>query len=126
VGTTNNMARVTTSPNGVDWTEQTPVVTSYDSGFGGIAFGNGTFVASDCCNAFESTDGVAWTKRGTGAQGAIAFAGGTFVAAGWRTEAAMYHADTGDFESTLHGDQPNLFDNAQLAPWFTALGAGDL
>jgi len=126
VGKANNLARIATSPDGVTWTEQAPVTTLYDSGFGGIAFGDGKFLASDCCNAFESTDGVTWTKRGDGVQGGIAFAGGKFVGAGWRTEARLFNDSTGDFESTLTGDQPNQYDSGQLAPWFTAVVAGEL
>ena len=125
VGTANGMARIKTSKNGVAWQDQAPVTTSYQTGFGGIAFGNGVFVTSDCCNAFESTDGVAWTKRGRGAQAGIVFAGGVFVGAGWRTEAYVYDADAGAFASTLHGDQPSKYD-AGLAPWFTTIAAGEI
>ncbi len=125
VGAANGMARVRTSANGVTWQDQAPVATSYQTGFGGIAFGNGVFVASDCCNAFESKDGAAWTKRGRGAQAGIVFAGGVFAAAGWRTEAYIYDPDAGAFASTLHGDQPNKYD-AGLAPWFTSIAAGEI
>jgi hypothetical protein len=124
VGGKSNMGRALTSTDGVTWTEQPLVTTSYNTGFAGVAFGNGRFVASDCCSAFESTDGVTWTKRGHGFQGAIAYSSGTFIAAGWRTSAAVYDADAGAFTTTFSGDQPNMFPDAGLWPWFTAVGAG--
>jgi hypothetical protein len=126
VGGINNMARVSTSPDGVTWTERAPVATSYNTGFAGIAFGNGKFLTNDCCNAFESADGIAWTKRGAGKGASIVFAGGTFVASGWRTAAYLYSPDAGAFTATFSGDQPNQFPDAGLWPWFTGVGAGEL
>jgi hypothetical protein len=125
VGQKNNAARIATSPDGVTWTEQAPVATSYSTGFGAIAFGDGRFVASDCCNAFESPDGVSWSKRGRGAQSTLAFAGGRFVGAGWRTTAVLYDQDAGAFSTTFSGDQPDQYlTDGGLWPWFTGFGAG--
>lgn len=126
VGKKNNTSRIATSTDGVTFTDQTPVATSYMTGFAGIAFGNGKFVTNDCCNVFESTDGVSWTKRGRGYGAGIVFAAGTFVAAGWRTQAYLYDEDAGAFSNTFGGDQPNDFVDGGIAPWFTGLGAGEI
>jgi hypothetical protein len=126
VGGVNKMARVTTSTDALSWHEQAPVPTSYETGFGSVAFGAGRFLASDCCNAFESTDGVSWRKRGEGMNGTIVFGGGQFIGVGWRTEAALYEPDAGAFVSTLQGDRPTPFEDGGIAPWFTAVAAGDL
>jgi hypothetical protein len=126
VGTRMSKGRVSTSTDGVQWTDQPLVTTLYNSGFAGIAFGNGRFVTNDCCNAFESTDGITWTKRGSAHGSGIVFAGGTFVGYGWRTNAYVYNEDAGAFGTTFSGDQPNMFPDAGLWPWFTGLGAGML
>ena len=36
------------------------------------------------------------------------------------------HADAGSFVKTFTGDRPNPYDDAGIAPWFTAVGAGEL
>src|SRR5581483_2095331 len=127
VGGKNNMGRTLTSTDGVNWTEQALTVTSYNTAFAGVAFGNGKFVTNDCCSAFESLDGVTWTKRGAGHQANLAFAGGTFVGAGWRTSAYVYDDDAGAFVTTFSGDQPDTYlDDGGLWPWFTGVGAGEL
>ena len=126
VGARNNMARIATTTDGVTWKEQSPVATLYNSGFGGVAFGGGKFLASDCCSAFESADGATWTKRGSGAQGTIVYGAGSFVAAGWRTSAWIYDGDAGSFVSTFSGDEPNKYQDGGLAPWFISVAAGEL
>ncbi len=82
VGLKTSMGRVLVSTDTINWTEQPLITTQYSTGFAGIAFGNGHFLTNDCCNAFESTDGVTWTKRGTAHGAGLVFAGGTFVGSG--------------------------------------------
>ena len=126
VGGANKLGRVATSVDGTSWTEQAPVTTSYDTGLSGVAFGDGKFLSSDCCSAFESTDGATWTKRGSGASGTIVYGGGHFVATSWRTNAWIYDGDAGAFVGTLSGDKPSEYPDAGLAPFFTAIAAGEL
>jgi hypothetical protein len=101
------------------------VPTLYETGLSSIAFGNGVFVTSTCCATLSSPDGVTWTQlANNGAGGKIVFAGDRFVSSGWRTEAKVLLPDAGRFTSTVTGNQPNPYDDAGIAPWFTGIGAG--
>ena len=115
-----------TSTNGVTWTAPVYTLTSYGTGLAGIAYGQGKFVTGDCCNVFTSTDGSAWTKKGTGfGGGGIVFSGVGFVAVSWRTNISV-STDGESFTHAWSDDGPNLFDAAAQAPWLTSVGAGVL
>lgn len=118
---------VATSADGLTWTDQPTVPTTYSTGLSSIAFGNGVFLTSTCCSTLASTDGVTWTQLGNNANaGRTVFAGGQFVSAGWRTEAKYFVPDAGRWSSGFTGTQPNLYDDAGIAPWFTGFNAGEL
>jgi hypothetical protein len=113
------------STDGVTWTDEQFVTTSYNTAFGGVAYGKGQFVTSDCCNAYTSTDGKTWTKQGSGfGSGSIAYAGGHFVAVDWRTN--ILTSDDGSlFTLVFHDDGPNQYgSDAGQAPWLTTVAAG--
>ena len=131
------------SDNGLDWHD----IASFDDGlFASVAFGKGQFVAVGKVAIVTadggagaagwvatSVDGVTWaqtatitTRYDTGLE-SIAYVDGQFVAAGWRTEAAIYVPDAGEFVSTFTGRRPNKYDDGGvLEPWFIGFGAGKL
>lgn len=118
---------VSTSVDGQNWTHSATLPTPYDTGLSTVGFGNGVFVTSTCCSTLQSVDGITWTQRTTnGSGGELAFAGDRFVTVGWRTEASVLTPDAGNFVKTFTGDRPNPYDDAGIAPWFTAVGAGEL
>jgi hypothetical protein len=114
------------STDGVTWTDEQLVSTLYNSAFGGVAWGSGLFVTSDCCNAYTSVDGKSWSKQGSGFNGgSVAYAGGRFVAVEWRTN-ILTSADGTGFTVAFHDDGPNQYPDAGQAPWLTTIGAGTL
>ncbi|MFT3706107.1 MAG: hypothetical protein QM817_00435 [Archangium sp.] len=118
---------VATSTDGQNWTTLGSIPTLYETGLSSVAFGNGVFITSTCCATLSSPDGVTWTQiANNGAGGKIVFAGDRFVSSGWRTEAKVLLPDAGRFTSTVTGNQPNPYDDAGIAPWFTGIGAGFL
>lgn len=118
---------VATSTDGLTWTKSATVPTQYATGLASVSFGNGVFLTSTCCSTLTSTDGVTWTPRATnGAGGKIVFSGDRFVSSGWRTEASALLPDAGAFTKSFTGDRPNRYEDGGIAPWFTALGAGEL
>lgn len=127
VGKENNDGWVAASTDGLTWAKTATVPTPYQTGLASISFGNGVFVTSTCCSTLSSPDGVTWTTIATnGAGGKIVFGGDRFVSSGWRTQANVLTPDAGHWVNTFGGDQPNLYDDAGIAPWFTAVGAGEL
>ncbi|MFT3767943.1 MAG: hypothetical protein QM820_21035 [Minicystis sp.] len=110
------------SADGVTWTDD---VSEGDAlgDMQSLAYGNGTFVAMNCCQAITSTDGITWQTQGGGVNGRVVFADGIFVAAGWRTHIG-YSTDGKSFQGVFDSDGPNQFDSSQQAPWFTTLGVG--
>jgi hypothetical protein len=87
-----------------------------------LAFGKGTFVAMNCCEAVTSTDGLSWKKQTGGVNGRVVFGGGRFVGAGWRTNLAWSEDGNQFTNAGFMGDGPNQFDPNQQAPWFTTIG----
>lgn len=74
-------AVVSTSPDGISWTTRTIP----NSDWGGLAFGNGIFLAVAGFNPITatSTDGITWTQRGTlpsSANWRVVFGNGVFLA----------------------------------------------
>jgi hypothetical protein len=65
-----------TSPDGIAWTVQPTLPTN--PVLGGLAFGNGVFVATRTSGSWVSTDGKAWTAVAAKLSG-IAFGNGVFV-----------------------------------------------
>jgi hypothetical protein len=63
VGSTGTGDRVMTSPDGITWTSRTSAA---DNNWGGVAYGNGQFVAvsfNGTDRVMTSPDGITWTAR---------------------------------------------------------------
>lgn len=110
-----------TSTDGVVWANDGNDATAAD--FGSVTFGQNHFVATDCCSAYSSPDGVTWTKEKSGVNGTVLFGDSQFVGAGWRTTIRQ-SSDGKDFAEVWSGDGPNMFDSTTQAPWLTGLGFG--
>jgi 6-phosphogluconolactonase (cycloisomerase 2 family) len=84
--------KVMTSPDGITWTSRTTV----GSAWYGIAYGNGTFVATAFDNVMTSEDGITWTQRTNYpaySWQSVGFGGGLFVAVADGTAAFMTSTD---------------------------------
>jgi hypothetical protein len=83
VGGSYDSGAILTSPDGVDWTAQTSVTTTY---LKGVTYGNGTFVAVGGGGIIlTSLDGVNWTRQTSGTSNplyGVAYGNGAFVAVG--------------------------------------------
>ena len=116
-----------TSSDGITWAKvQNDPTFNNEGDLGSVAFGNGVFVATNCCKVFTSPDGVTWTAKGDGINGSILFGNGLFVGAGWR---AVVKTSTDGTQFNIASDKSNeqsVFDANVQSPWFTGIGYGKI
>lgn len=97
---------------GATWTQATIPNAAGFSGLGGIAYGNGAFIAVCDGATLRSTDGINWTQGtsypSNGYAGSIEYGEGRFVVATLQYSAGAYSTDNGStWTSTNLGSAPN-------------------
>ncbi|MGE5625142.1 MAG: Ig-like domain-containing protein [Bacillota bacterium] len=102
----NGKGHAEVSRDGAAWSDQETGWSLVLFPGGGLAFGNGVFVATDGNRAFSSTDGLTWRSHAIGPTGFeapyLAFAAGKFAALGWDpnngtlSSTAIYYSSDGN------------------------------
>jgi hypothetical protein len=111
------------STDGITWTNHVYKTVTYDTEWGGIAYGLGLFVTSDSNYAWTSPDGKSWTKGGGGFnRGSLVFADGKFVGA---SGSSIYESDNGTtFTSVFKDSGGNIYQDGSTPPGLSAVGGG--
>jgi hypothetical protein len=99
-----NGSLIMTSPDGANWTYQTPTTNLFSEAVysSSLAFGNGQFVrVGDRGTILTSTNGISWYQGSSGTTNdlqAIAFAGDRFVAVGWEGSTLLTSTNGTDWD----------------------------